>query len=62
MKVTDVINWTPNADITGVTGYALGGLSVYAYPSTDKVNFKVCNGSRTAVTPGTVTLNWRVLQ
>jgi hypothetical protein len=60
---TDVINWTPNGDITAVTGYAptvTGGLAIYPYPSANAVNFKVCNYSAAAITPGAATLNWRV--
>jgi len=60
---TDVIEFTPNADITAVTGYApstSGGLSIYPYPTTNNVNFKVCNWSGSSITPGAVTLNWRV--
>lgn len=60
---TDVIQFTPNADITAVTGYApstSGGLSIYPYPTANNVNFKVCNWSGSSITPGAVTLNWRV--
>jgi hypothetical protein len=60
---TDVIAWVPNADITAVTGYApsvSGGLTIYPYPTTDNVNWKVCNSSAASITPGAVTLNWRV--
>lgn len=60
---TDVVTWTPNADISAVTGYApvtTGALIIYAYPGTDVVNFKVCNPTSAGITPGAVTLNWRV--
>jgi hypothetical protein len=59
---TDVISWTPSADITAVTGYTPGGtLKIYPYPMAGNVNFKVCNADGTnAVTPGAVTLNWEV--
>ena len=59
---SDVIQWTPNADITAVTGYTPGGtLKIYSYPTADTVNFKVCNADPSnAVTPGAVTLNWEV--
>lgn len=63
VATTDVIFWTPNADITSVTGYvplASGGLAIYSYPTTNNVNFKVCNPTGAIVTPGAVTLNWRV--
>jgi hypothetical protein len=60
---TDAIAWTPNASIKAVTGYApstSGGLSIAAYPTSGNVNFDVCNWSSGSITPGAVTLNWRV--
>jgi len=60
---TDTISFTPNADITAVTGYApvtTGGLAIYPYPTANNVNFKVCNPTSSSITPGAVTLNWRV--
>lgn len=60
---TDVIGWGFNGDPTGVTGYAPsanGMLTIIAYPSANNVNFKVCNNLAASVTPGTITLNWRV--
>jgi len=63
VATTDVIQFTPNADITGVTGYAAstsGGLEIYPYPTANNVNFKVCNSTSSSITPGAVTLNWRV--
>lgn len=63
VATTDVISFTPNADITAVTGYApvtTGGLSIYPYPTSGNVNFKVCNPTSSSITPGAVTLNFRV--
>lgn len=60
---TDAIAWTPNASIKAVTGYApltTGGLSIAAYPTANNVNFDVCNWTSSSITPGAVTLNWRV--
>lgn len=61
---TDVIGYTPNADPTGVTGYGASStgavLTVYAYPTSGNVNFKVCNSTGSSITPGALTLNWRV--
>lgn len=60
---TDVINWGFNGDPTGVTGYAPttnGLLVIFAYPSANNVNFKVCNNTSASITPGAITLNWRV--
>ncbi len=60
---TDTITWTPNADISAVTGYSPvtnGGLIIYPYPTAGAVNFKVGNPTGASITPGAVTLNWRV--
>lgn len=60
---TDVISWGFNGDPTGVTGYTpvtTGALTIFAYPSANNVNFKVCNLTGASVTPGAITLNWRV--
>lgn len=60
---TDTINATFNADPTGVTGYSpsiAGMLTIMAYPTADTVNFKVCNNTNASITPGAITLNWRV--
>ena len=62
---TDVLNMSPNADITGVTGYAPTGQIVQIYPpwlTAGQVNVKVCNpvGNSSAITPGAVTLVWNV--
>jgi hypothetical protein len=60
---TDVIDWGFNGDPTGVTGYAAsanGMLTIIAYPGTGHVYFKVCNNTAAAITPGAVTLNFKV--
>ena len=60
---TNVINWGFNGDPTGVTGYtpsANGMLTIIAYPSINNVNYKVCNLTVASITPGAITLNWRV--
>lgn len=62
---TDVIGWGFNGDPTGTTGYQAstdGMLTIIAYPSTDNVNFRVCNNTAAAITPGAITLNWRVIR
>jgi hypothetical protein len=62
---TDVVTWTPNTSIKAVTGYTPstgGGLSIVAYPTANNVNFDVCNWSNASITPGAVTLNWRVVR
>lgn len=63
VATTDVINWGFNSDPTGVTGYvpsANGMLTIIAYPTAGNVNFKVCNNTNASITPGAITLNWRV--
>lgn len=60
---TDVVDWSANADLSGVTGYAPavgGALIVYVYPTAGNVNIKVCNPTTLSITPGAVTLNWQV--
>lgn len=62
---TDVVSWGFNGDPTGVTGYVplvAGMLTIIAYPSANNVNFKVCNNSSSSITPGAITLNWRVIR
>lgn len=63
VATTDVISATPNADPTGVTGYAVsatGSLYIVAYPTSGNVNFKVCNNTSGTLTPSALTMNWRV--
>lgn len=60
---TDAFEWEFNADPTAVTGYsptANGMLTIIAYPASGSVNFKVCNNTASSITPGAITLNWRV--
>jgi hypothetical protein len=59
---TDRISWLPNADISAAVGYGKDGtLRIYAYPTANTVNFKVCNSDPTnAVTVPALTLNWSV--
>jgi hypothetical protein len=54
-----------NGDPTGVTGYspsASGGLFFYVYPTANTFNVKVCNNTGGSITPGAITLNWRVVR
>lgn len=60
---TDVVDASFNGDPTAVTGYVpstSGMLTVIAYPTSNTVNFKVCNNTANSITPGAITLNWRV--
>lgn len=62
---TDAISWNPNGSITAVTGYTpsiSGGLTIAGYPTADAVNWDVCNWTGGSITPGAVTLNWRVVR
>lgn len=55
---------SPSSDPTTVTGYApssSGSLSVYAWTTTNTVNFKVCNFSANPITPGALSMAWVVL-
>lgn len=63
VATTDVISFSANASIKAVTGYTpatTGGLTIVAYPTAGYVNFDVCNWTASAITPGAVTINWRV--
>jgi hypothetical protein len=62
---TDAISWGFNGDPTGVTGYVpstSGMLTIIAYPTSNNVNFKVCNNTSASISPGAITLNWRVVR
>lgn len=63
VATTDVVSWTFDADPTAVTGYApvtSGAVYIVAYPTTDTINFKVCNPTTSSIDPGSVTLNWMI--
>lgn len=62
---TDVVVFSPNARLNTVTGYTpstSGGLTITAYPISNNVNFDVCNWSNASITPGAVTVNWKVIR
>lgn len=62
---TDVVLASFNGDPTAVTGYVpltAGMLTIIAYPTADTINFKVCNNTSSSITPGAITLNWRVVR
>ncbi len=62
---TDNIMADFNADPTAVTGYVAstaGMLTIIKYPTANNVNFKVCNNTASSITPGAITLNWRVVR
>lgn len=65
VAATDVLTAGFNSDVTGVTGYAplsTGSLQIFPWPGTNTANFKVCNPSASSITPGAVTLNWKVVR
>lgn len=62
---TDVVTASFNGDPTAVTGYVpltAGMLTIIVYPTANNVNFKVCNNTGSSITPGAITLNWRVVR
>jgi hypothetical protein len=64
VATTDVLTAGFNTDPTAVTGYGASGtgavVSIYPYPTANNVNFKVCNSTASSITPGALTLNWKV--
>jgi hypothetical protein len=63
VATTDVVMASFNSDPTAVTGYipsTSGMLTIFGYPTSGNVNFKVCNNTGGSITPGAITLNWRV--
>lgn len=65
IATTDTITWTFNADPTSTVGYqpsANGMLTIIVYPTSGNFNAKACNNSASSITPGAVTLNWRVVR
>lgn len=65
VAITDSISWSFNSDPNGVTGYGAGtsgALSIWAFPTKDNVNFRVCNLTARSITPAAATLNWRVVR
>ncbi len=53
------------SDPTAVTGYTplvTGMLAIIPYITADTMNFKVCNNTTASITPGAISLNWRILR
>lgn len=60
---TDVVSMSFNGDPTAITGFVPninGMLTIVPYPAANAVSVKVCNMSSASITPGALTLNWRV--
>jgi hypothetical protein len=65
IATTDDIIADFNASPLGVIGYtasASGMLTIIKWPTSGNVNFAVCNNTGSSITPGAVTLNWRVVR
>lgn len=65
VATTDTLQASFNSDPTGVLGYqpsVNGMLVVIPYPTANNVNFRVCNNTSSGITPGAITLNWRVVR
>ncbi len=60
---TDVADIAFNSDPTAVTGYApstSGMLTIIPWASSGAINIKVCNNTAATITPGAITLNWKI--
>lgn len=60
---TSVVDASFASDPTAVTGYTpstSGMLTIISYATANTVNFKVCNNTAGSITPGAISLNWRV--
>lgn len=60
---TDAAEVTYAADPTGVTGYGggtAGGITIRVWITANTINFKRCNETGSSITPGALSLNWRI--
>ncbi len=63
---SSVVQWSFASDPSAVNGY--GGsttgavLNVYAYPTSNTANIKVCNNTSGSITPAAISVNWSVIQ
>lgn len=60
---SSVVDASFASDPTAVTGYTpatTGMLTIISYATSNTVNFKVCNNTNASITPGAISLNWRV--
>lgn len=63
VATTDVPKLSFNSDPTSTVGFipsTSGTLTIFAFPSLNTVNIRVCNYTASGITPGAVTLNWNV--
>lgn len=62
---TDAVLASLNQDVSAITGYTAattGSLRIDVYPKSGQIGLRVCNGTASSITPGAVTLNWKVLR
>lgn len=60
---TDVVTLTFASDPTAVTGYvpsANGMLTIIPWLTTNTLNLKTCNNTASSITPGAISVNWRI--
>lgn len=59
VATTSTFAFTPNADVSAISGWgATGGLVIDAWPTANTLNYKVCNSTGSNITPsGSVTFN-----
>jgi hypothetical protein len=65
VAVNDTIIYNTSTDPTRVAGYApsaTGSLYIWAFPAANNVSFIVCNPSSSPITPGPLSLNWKVMR
>lgn len=59
---SDAISFSLNAAASGYTSATGSGLQIVAVPTSGNVNFYVCNPSAASITPGSATVNWRIIR
>jgi hypothetical protein len=62
---TDTVLVSFNQDVSGVTGYTpstAGTLRIDSYPKAGQLGVRVCNATANPITPGAITLNFRVVR
>lgn len=60
---TDSSEFAYASDPTGVLGYGggtNGGIEIRRYVTTNTMNFKLCNTTASSITPGAISVNWRI--
>jgi hypothetical protein len=65
VAANDTIIYNTNTDPTVVQGYrpsSSGSLYIWAFPTANNVSFAVCNPSSAPITPGALSVNWKVMR